>query len=126
MRVLRVAGTIVAWWIQGTSAPATWTAVPSRPSVGDTVWLERIFTLPAGWRLRPGRLQSSEDVEALADAVVSPRGADWVVRYPVAAWAPGAHSVTLPPIWRLGPAAQADSVPGGRRPSSWAASFPRA
>ena len=112
MSALRVAA-IVASWIQGTPASATWTAVPSRPSVGDTVWLERRFTLPAGWRVRPGRLQSSEDVEALAEAVVTRRGGDWVVRYPVAAWAPGAHAVTLPSVWRLGPEAQADSVPGG-------------
>jgi len=113
VRALRVAGAIVAWWSQGTPAPASWTAAPSRPSVGDTVWLERRFTLPAGWRVRPGRLQSSEDVEALAEAVVTRRGGDWVVRYPVAAWAPGAHSVTLPPVWRLGPEAQADSIAGG-------------
>lgn len=112
-RVLRVAGAIVAWWIQGTSAPATWTAAPSRPSVGDTVWLERRFTLPAGWRVRPGRLQSSDDVEVLAEAAVTRRDGDWVVRYPVAAWAPGTHAVTIPPVWRLGPEAQADSVPGG-------------
>jgi hypothetical protein len=111
MSASRVIGTIVAVWIQG--PPATWTAAPSRPSVGDTVWLERRFTLPAGWRVRPGRLQSSDDVEALAEAVVTRRGGDWVVRYPVAAWAPGTHAVTLPPVWRLGPEAQADSVPGG-------------
>jgi hypothetical protein len=40
-------------------------------------------------------------------------GAGWVVRYPVTAWVPGAHAVRLPPIWRLGPDGQADSLAGG-------------
>ena len=113
MAALRVAGAITAFWIQGAPAPAVWTVAPSRASVGDTVWLERRFTLPAGWRVRPGRLQSSDDIEALADPVVTRSSGDWVVRYPVAAWTPGPHTVLLPPVWRLGPEAQADSVLGG-------------
>jgi hypothetical protein len=113
MALLRIAGAIAAVWAQGPAAQGGWTVAPSRASVGDTVWLERRFTLPAGWLVRPGKLQSSDDVEALADPVVTRRGGDWVVRYPVAAWAPGAHTVLLPSVWRLGPQAQADSVPGG-------------
>jgi hypothetical protein len=111
--VFRIAGAVAALWGQGSPAPAAWTVTPSRPSVGDTVWLERRFTLPAGWRVRPGRLLSSDEVEALADPAVTRSGGDWVVRYAVAAWTPGPHSVTLPPVWRLGPEAQADSVLGG-------------
>jgi hypothetical protein len=112
MAVLRVAGTIAAVWIQGPPAQAGWTVAPARASVGDTVWLERRFALPGGWRVRPGKLQSSDDVEALADPVVLRRGGDWIVRYPVAAWAPGSHTLLLPPIWRLGPDAQVDSTLG--------------
>jgi hypothetical protein len=108
--ILQIAGVVAALSAQGQPG---WTVAPSRPSVGDTVWLERRFALPAGWLVRPGKLQSSDDVEALAEPVVARRGGDWVVRYPVAAWAPGTHSVLLPAIWRLGPQAQADSVPGG-------------
>lgn len=113
MAVLRIAGTIAAVWIQSPPAPAEWSVTPTRASVGDTVWLERRFALPGGWRVRPGKLQSSDDVEALADPVVLRRSGDWVVRYPVAAWAPGSHTVLLPPVWRLGPEAQADSIRGG-------------
>jgi hypothetical protein len=86
---------------------------PTRSTVGDTVWLERRFPLPAGWRLRPGRLAGSEPVEALGEPVMGRSGADWIVRYPVTAWVPGPHSVTLPPVWRLGPDGQADSLAGG-------------
>ena len=106
---------VVAGWAQGAPAAPVWTArsatVPA--TVGDTVWLERRFALPGGWRLRPGRLASDDEVEALADPVVARDGGEWVVRYPVAAWTPGPHTVTLPPVWKLGPDAQADSVSGG-------------
>jgi len=94
---------------------AGWVAAPDRPTVGDTLWLERTVTAAPGWRVRAGKLEAAERVEPLGDPVVrrasSPDG--WVVRYPVAAWAPGAHTVSVPPIWRLGPDGRADSLPGG-------------
>jgi len=90
-----------------------WTVAPLVPTVGDTVWLERVFTIPPAWRLRPGRLESTDIVEPLMDPQVVRRGADWVIRYAVVAWAPGQHDVTLPPVWRLGASGEADSVPGG-------------
>ncbi len=98
---------------QQPSPPAAWTVTPPSATVGDTIRLERAFTLPAGWRVRPGRLEASEQVEPLEDARVVPRGSDWVVRYTVVAWAPGLQHVTLPPVWRLGARGEADSVPGG-------------
>lgn len=106
---------VVAGWVQGPPAAPVWTArsAAAQATVGDTVWLERRFALPGGWRLRPGRLGSDDEVEALADPVVLRDGGEWVVRYPVAAWTPGPHTVTLPPVWRLGPDAQADSISGG-------------
>jgi hypothetical protein len=103
-----------------------WTVTPAttRATVGDTVWLERRFALPGGWRLRPAKLASDDEVEALADPVVLRVGGEWVVRYPVAAWTAGPHTVTLPPIWRLGPDAQADSVSGGTASFSLASVIP--
>jgi hypothetical protein len=76
------------------------------------VWLERRFSLPAGWRLRAGRLDGSDEVEALGEALVVRSGTDWMVRYPVAGFSPGLHLVQLPPVWQLGPDGQADSVAG--------------
>ncbi|MGH7615074.1 MAG: hypothetical protein ACREMW_13655 [Gemmatimonadales bacterium] len=90
-----------------------WMVRPARPTVGDTVWLERRFPLPAGWRLRPGRITGSGAVESLGEPIIARRGADWIVRYPVTAWAPGSQAVTLPAVWRLGPDGQADSLAGG-------------
>ena len=98
---------------QAPSSPVIWTVTPLAPTVGDTIRLERVFTLPAGWRVRPGRLESSDQVEPLADAQVESRGGDWAVRYTVVAWSPGEQRVPVPPVWRLGPRGEADSVPGG-------------
>jgi hypothetical protein len=81
--------------------------------VGDTIWLERTIGTPAGWRVRPGRLEQSEDVEPLADPTVRRSSEGWTVRYAVVAWTPGPHTLALPPIWQLGPAGEADSVAGG-------------
>ena len=91
----------------------TWSVTPVHPTVGDTVWLEATVPLSAGWRLRPGRLEPSGDIEPLADPAVFHDGDTWVVRYAVVAWTPGGHQVTLPPAWRLGPDGRADSLPSG-------------
>jgi len=104
---------VFAPWRQDSGQIATWMVRPARPTVGDTVWLERRFSLSAGWRLRPGGLAGSEVVEPLGEPMVVRSGADWLIRYPVTAWAPGPHAVTLPPVWRLGPDGQADSLAGG-------------
>lgn len=110
------AGIVVGMLASWDAAPAqggAWVVVPARPTVGDTVWLEREVAVPAGWQIRAGKLESSEAVEPLADPAVlrSPDG--WVVRYAVVAWRPGIERLTLPAIWRLAPDGRADSTPGG-------------
>jgi len=90
-----------------------WSAAPAGATVGDTVWVERIVSAPAGWRVRAGKLEATEQVEPLGEPVVLRAASGWLVRYPVVGWAPGRHALTLPPVWRLGPDGSADSVPGG-------------
>lgn len=90
-----------------------WVAVTERPTVGDTIWLERTVTAPPGWRVRAGKLDAGPRTEPLGDAVVVRAEGGWLVRYPVVAWAPGVVSTEMPPMWRLGPDGSADSVPGG-------------
>ncbi|HUL03104.1 MAG TPA: hypothetical protein VLV16_07755 [Gemmatimonadales bacterium] len=103
-------------WRVAAAQVGEWTAFPPGPTVGDTVWLERSVVAPAGWRVRPGKLVPGSDFEPLADPGVlrapGPAGS-WVVRYAVAVWTPGAHTITLPPVWRLGPNGETDSLPGG-------------
>ncbi|HXH63002.1 MAG TPA: hypothetical protein VNG95_02395 [Gemmatimonadales bacterium] len=100
---------LAALW-QGTPA---WTAQPSHATVGDTVWLVRAVPVPAGWRVRPGKLDAGGDVEPLGDPLVSTTADGAELRYPVTSWAAGPHTVDLPAIWRLGPDGRADSLPGG-------------
>lgn len=99
--------------------------MPARPTVGDTIWIARLLDAPPGWRVRAGKLDAGgggggSDVEPLADPEVlraggggGAGGGGWVVRYSLVAWAPGRHTVTLPPLWKLGPDGTADSVAGG-------------
>jgi hypothetical protein len=103
---------VVASWRHATGQGG-WVVVPSAPTVGDTVWLSRAVPADAGWRVRPGRLDPAQEIEPLGDPEVARTSGGWLVRYPVALWTPGRHEIALPPVWRLGPAGQADSVPGG-------------
>ena len=90
-----------------------WTASPLKPTVGDTIRLERTVAAPAGWRIRTGKLVLTTVAEPLGDAVTVPGSGAWVVRYNVVAWTPGEIKLDMPPIWRLGPDGSADSLPGG-------------
>lgn len=96
-----------------TAQGGVWEAFPASPTVGDTIWLVRALTVPAGWQVRAAKLDPTEDVEPLTEPSVRNVAGAWVVRYAVAAWKPGAHKLTLPPIWRLGPDGRADSTAGG-------------
>jgi hypothetical protein len=90
-----------------------WDAFPANPTVGDTIWLVRALVVPAGWQVRAAKFEPTEDVEPLTEPSVRRIAGAWVVRYALAAWKPGAHRLTLPPIWRLGPDGRADSTAGG-------------
>ena len=94
-----------------------WVAVTARPTVGDTVWLERTVPAAPGWRVRAVKLDAPPPpgtlTEPLGDPVVMRAESGWIVRYPVVAWAPWVITADMPPLWRLGPDGSADSVPGG-------------
>src|SRR5439155_1610380 len=104
---------VLAVWRLAPLQGGEWTATPATPTVGDTVWLEREIVVPAGWRIRAGKLDATEQAEPLAEPAVRRTRDGWLVRYPIVAWTPGTHVLTLPPVWRLGPDGRADSVPGG-------------
>src|SRR5207248_712981 len=68
--------------------------------------------------------EATEAVEPLADPAVRRSAGGWVVRYAVVAWKPGAHKLTLPPLWLLGPDGRADSTAGGTTSFSVASVIP--
>jgi hypothetical protein len=88
-----------------------WTAWPAQPTVGDTVWVERLVTAPPGWRVRAGRLDAAENAEPLTDPMTLRHESGWLVRYGVVVWTTGSVRLTFPPVWRLGPGGEADSLP---------------
>jgi hypothetical protein len=104
---------VVAFWRPATGQQADWIVEPERATIGDTMVIERIVAAPVGWRVRPGRLEPIDAVEALADPLVEPHRDGWQVRYRIVAWVPGEHALRLPPLWLLGPDGRADSLPGG-------------
>lgn len=91
---------------------SAWTTRPAQPTVGDTVFVSRRVATPDGWRVRAGKFEATEAVDALAEPTVERDSAGWNVTYALVAWEPGAHEVPMPPVWRLGPDGSTDSVPG--------------
>jgi len=109
---LSVVGLAAGWGIAAAQA-GSWAASPPHPTVGDTVWLSRQVGVPAGWRVRPGKLVDADEIASLGDPVVLRAPDGWVIRYPVVVWVTGTRTVSLPPVWRLAPDGRTDSVPGG-------------
>lgn len=90
-----------------------WTVSPERPTVGDTIRVERLIETPAGWRVRAGKLDQYSDVEQLGDPSLIARPNGWTVRYLVVAWKSGSSTIAMPSLWRLGPDGSTDSLAGG-------------
>jgi len=63
--------------------------------------------------LAPLRAAHQDPLPPLADPAVRRSAGGWIVRYAVVAWKPGAHKLSLPPLWLLGPDGRADSTAGG-------------
>jgi hypothetical protein len=124
MRVGRLWWVAAAWARLAAAQAGPWVVTPARPTVGDTVWLERVITVPPGWRVRAGRLEATAELEPLGDPAVLASATGSVVRYPIVAWTPGAHRLAIPPLWRLGPDGRADSIPGGTASVAVASGLP--
>jgi hypothetical protein len=90
-----------------------WSVSPERPTVGDTIRVERTIEAPAGWRVRAGKLDQDGDVEQLGEAGIVARPAGWTVRYLLVGWRSGSVSIAMPALWRLSPDGSTDSLPGG-------------
>ena len=90
-----------------------WTISPERPTVGDTIRVERTIETPAGWRVRAGKLDQYSDVEQLGDPALIARPHGWTVSYLVVGWKAGSSTIAMPSVWRLGPDVSTDSLAGG-------------
>jgi len=90
-----------------------WSVAPARPTVGDTIRVERTIETPAGWRVRAGKLDQYGDGEQLGEPSIVARPTGWTVRYLIVGWRAGSATITMPALWRLGPDGSTDSLPGG-------------
>ncbi|MGH7519449.1 MAG: hypothetical protein ACREOC_18610, partial [Gemmatimonadales bacterium] len=81
------------------------------PSVGDTIWLRRAVAAPAGWTVRAPEWDVNGMIEQLGRPHVIRRGDSAEVAWPVAAWAPGEHLVTVPGPVLVRPNGLEDSIP---------------
>ncbi len=83
----------------------------SPPTVGDTIWIVRSVTLPAGAQVRAGPWESGGAVELLGHAVVEQQGEQATVSYPAVAWLPGTHAILVPGPIIIGADGVTDSLP---------------
>jgi hypothetical protein len=90
-----------------------WSVSPARPTVGDTIRVERTIETPAGWRVRAGKLDQYGDVEQLGEPTLVARSTGWTVRYLIVGWKAGSSTIAMPSLWRLGPDGSTDSLSGG-------------
>ena len=88
--------------------------VPERPTVGDTVWIERTVRLPPGATIRPRPIEASDLLDPLAAPMVVLRGGEVVLRYPVVFWRPGSHRVELPGPITVRPDGWSDTLPASQ------------
>ncbi len=66
------------------------------PTVGDTIWIKRTVTLPAGADVRPAEWAPEGDIGLLGRPVLRQVGGEVTVAYPAVAWRPGSHTVVIP------------------------------
>lgn len=66
------------------------------PTVGDTLWAVHRQSVPAGVSLRPRPARPAGPIEPLGAPELSLVEGEVVVKYPLVAWEPGRHTVTLP------------------------------
>jgi len=67
-----------------------------QPTVGDTVWVERVLGDVGGAVVRPQPWSLGELGEQLGPALVTQGARGAVVRYPLVFWYPGDHTLTMP------------------------------
>ncbi len=81
------------------------------PTVGDTVWVTRAVSVPAGYAVRPNGWTLTGAVELLGQPTVERVGDSTMVRYPLVAWDPGPHTVSVPGPILIAPGGAEDTLP---------------
>lgn len=103
---------LVLLWVLAPLVQGAWRVTPASPTVGDTVWIERVVAAEVGTIVRAAPWEAAGGpVEALgAPLVLFEEGGRVRVRYALVAWESGTHTVTSPTVWRVFPDGRSDSV----------------
>lgn len=81
------------------------------PTVGDTLWAIRRVAVPAGQSLRATAWELTGDIEVLGRPRITRSGGVTEVSYPLVAWKPGSHVVSVPGPLLLAADGSVDSLP---------------
>lgn len=84
------------------------------PTVGDTLWAERTLRVPAGVMVRPRPLRTAEPLQALGPPEARMVSDSVRLRYPLVAWEPGRHTVTVPGAILIRDDGWSDTLPDWR------------
>ena len=71
-------------------------AAPVAPTVGDTIWLERVVETPAGAEVHAAQWIPAEPIGLLGRALIRREGSRTIVSYPAVAWRAGRIQVDIP------------------------------
>ena len=82
-----------------------------QPTVGDTLWAIRRLTVPAGHSLRATTWELTGDIEVLGRPRITTSNGVTEVGYPLVAWKPGRHKVSVPGPLLLAADGSVDSLP---------------
>jgi hypothetical protein len=80
------------------------------PTVGDTVWVSHVISLPVGMSVRARPLEATGALEPLGPPEVVLTATSAEVRYPMVAWRPGQHLLVIPGVILVRPDGWSDTL----------------
>ncbi|HSB55691.1 MAG TPA: hypothetical protein VLD58_15125 [Gemmatimonadales bacterium] len=86
-------------------------AAPAGPTVGDTIWLERVVETPSGAEVHAAQWTPAEPMGLLGHALLRREGNKTIVSYPAVAWRAGRIQVDVPGPIVIRPDGTTDSLP---------------
>jgi hypothetical protein len=86
-------------------------AASAGPTVGDTIWLERVVETPAGAEVHAAQWTPAEPMGLLGHPLIHRQGNQTVVSYPAVAWRAGKIQVDIPGPIVIRPDGTTDSLP---------------
>lgn len=81
------------------------------PTVGDTIWVVRRVSVPGSQSVRAANWELTGDVEVLGRPRITTANGVAEIRYPLVAWTPGSHTVSVPGPLLLAADGRVDSLP---------------